>query len=205
MDEIVYILINEAMPGYIKIGRTSDLTTRIRDLSRTAVPLPFVCFSAKKVKDSREIEKKLHAAYAKDRIDSGAGREFFKVPAEQAAAALDIALGEDVTPREDIAMSPAEKVAWEEVKERRPQFKFSFVGINPGTILTFYSDDSVTCIVKDDRNVEFEGRSMSTTEAAIIVLESKGKHWKGVSGPGCWEYEGETLYERRIRLEGELE
>ena len=32
------------------------------------------------------MERKLHAAYAKDRVDSGAGREFFKVPAEQAAA-----------------------------------------------------------------------------------------------------------------------
>ncbi len=42
MAEIVYILINEAMPGLIKIGRTNtDLATRIKALYQTGVPLPF--------------------------------------------------------------------------------------------------------------------------------------------------------------------
>ena len=202
MEEVVYILINEAMPGYVKIGRTSDLKTRIKDLSRTSVPVPFICFAARKVKDSREVESKLHAAYAKDRVDSGAGREFFKVPPEQVAAALYLSPGEDVTPKEDLAMTAQEKVALEEVRNRRPRFQFSFVKIKPGTVLSFYSDESITCVVKDDKHVEFEGESMTTTDAAFKVLERKGIHWKAVSGPGCWVYEGETLHERRVRMEG---
>ena len=39
---IVYILTNEAMPGYVKIGRTDgDLAGRVRQLNSTGVPLPF--------------------------------------------------------------------------------------------------------------------------------------------------------------------
>lgn len=45
MDEIVYVLINEAMPGYVKIGLTSgSLEERIRSLDTTGVPLPSLEF-----------------------------------------------------------------------------------------------------------------------------------------------------------------
>jgi hypothetical protein len=45
MPEIVYILTNEAMPGLVKIGRTSvDLAGRIKALYQTGVPLPFELF-----------------------------------------------------------------------------------------------------------------------------------------------------------------
>ncbi|EKD33224.1 MAG: hypothetical protein ACD_76C00068G0021 [uncultured bacterium] len=52
MNEIIYILINEAMPGYVKIGRTTNLEQRIRSLDTTSVPLPFECFYACTVKDA---------------------------------------------------------------------------------------------------------------------------------------------------------
>ena len=40
MNEIIYIPINEAMPGFVKIGKTTDLESRIRSLDTTSVPLP---------------------------------------------------------------------------------------------------------------------------------------------------------------------
>jgi len=53
--EIIYILTNEAMPGYVKIGRTSDLKERIRSLSRpSGVPLPFEVYYASEVEDSQK-------------------------------------------------------------------------------------------------------------------------------------------------------
>ena len=48
-DNIVYVLINEAMPGYVKIGRTSNVTQRLNNLDWTNIPLPFECFYAARV------------------------------------------------------------------------------------------------------------------------------------------------------------
>ncbi len=203
MDEIVYILINEAMPGYVKIGITDDLNRRIMELSRTSVPVPFECFFAKKVKDSRDIEKKMHATFAKDRVDSGAGREFFMIPPEQAAAALSMVDGEDIIQHDDSINTEQEKIALAEVRSRRPVFNFTNVGITSGSTLNFYLDESITCTVFDARKVKFNEDVVSLSDAAMQVLKTKGLNWKAVSGPGIWMFEGETLDDRRKRMEQE--
>ena len=59
MDEIVYILTNEAMPDYVKIGRTNNVTRRLTDLDWTNIPLPFECYYAAKVKDANFVEHQL--------------------------------------------------------------------------------------------------------------------------------------------------
>ena len=63
MQEIIYILINEAMPGYVKIGKTNNLEQRIRSLDTTGVPLPFECFYACTVTDSAFVERQLHDSF----------------------------------------------------------------------------------------------------------------------------------------------
>ena len=40
-QELVYLLSNEAMPGWVKIGRTKQIERRLKDLYNTSVPLPF--------------------------------------------------------------------------------------------------------------------------------------------------------------------
>ncbi|TSC84444.1 MAG: hypothetical protein G01um101417_250 [Parcubacteria group bacterium Gr01-1014_17] len=61
MNEIIYVLINEAMPGYVKVGRTSNLHERIRSLNRpSGVPLPFEVYYASEVRDSQKDEQWLH-------------------------------------------------------------------------------------------------------------------------------------------------
>ena len=87
MAEIVYILINEAMPGLIKIGRTnSDLATRIKGLYTTGVPLPFELFYACEVADADFVESNLHDAFGDHRVSKG--REFFRLVPERASRAV---------------------------------------------------------------------------------------------------------------------
>ena len=58
MAEIVYVVVNEAMPGLVKIGKTNgDLGLRIRGLYGTGVPLPFELFYACEVPNAAFVEK----------------------------------------------------------------------------------------------------------------------------------------------------
>ena len=54
---VVYVLTNPAMPGLVKIGKTTqnDVTTRISQLYTTGVPLPFDCEYAVKVADMSSV------------------------------------------------------------------------------------------------------------------------------------------------------
>lgn len=39
--ELIYLLSNESIPGWIKIGRTNSIERRLKDLYNTSIPLPF--------------------------------------------------------------------------------------------------------------------------------------------------------------------
>ena len=66
---IVYILKNEAMPGYIKIGltRDDDVEQRLRSLDNTSVPLPFTCYYSARVPDCIRLERRLHFVFGEKR------------------------------------------------------------------------------------------------------------------------------------------
>lgn len=205
MSEIVYILLNPAMPGYTKIGRTNNLEQRIRSLDNTATPLPFECFYAAKVRDSAFVERQLHNAFSDHRTRMN--REFFEVSPERIVAALKLAEIEDVTPKTDYVETKEDEKALEKARKRRSAFNFKLVGIEPGSVLTFSRDQTITCKVIDDRNVEFEGRTYSLSKSASEILSRKenAPSWvrTSVQGPLYWEFENESLEERRLRLESE--
>jgi hypothetical protein len=70
-------------------------------------------------------------------------------------------------------------------------------------VLTFVYDETVTCQVADKSRVVFEGVEMALSAAAISALQKIGKNWKSAQGANFWMYEGETLIDRRARMETE--
>lgn len=198
-EGIIYILINEAMPGYTKIGKTENLRDRIRQLDSTGVPLPFECFYAAKVSDMDFTETKMHGSFEDRRVRKR--REFFQVDPEQARSALEIAGGEEVTPLDDIVEDTDDQTALNKARQRRSAFNFTMVGIDPGTVLTSVSDPTLTCTVVDNRRVEFEGEEISLTAAALEIAVRRGGTRTAIQGPRYWEYNGETLDGRRQRME----
>ncbi len=199
MNETIYILINEAMPGYVKIGKTTNLEQRIRSLDTTSVPLPFECFYAYTVKDAAFVERQLLDAFLDHRVRSS--REFFEISPERAVAALKLAEIKDATPKKDFVESQEDQQALNRTKERRAVFNFKMVDIPVGTELVFSRDENIKTKVVDNRNVEFNGEIVSLSVAADMVLRKTGIQWKSVQGPAYWMYEGETLDERRRRFE----
>lgn len=199
-EGVIYILINEAMPGYVKFGKTlTTVEQRMRELDTTGVPLPFECFYAARVADVDFVERRLQDAFADARIRPR--REFFRIDPERVQSALELAGGADVTPRDDVVEEEADRVALNEAREQRGRFNFRMVEIPVGAVLTFTKDENVTCTVAAHNKVEFEGEIMSLSAAALIAVHRLGYSWNAVSGPVYWEYEGQTLDDRRREME----
>ncbi|MBP7775162.1 MAG: GIY-YIG nuclease family protein [Candidatus Saccharimonas sp.] len=200
MSQIIYVLTNEAMPGYVKIGKTTThLEQRIRDLSSsTSVPLPFTPYYACTVENATFVERQLHDAFGDNRVNPKC--EFFAIDPERVVAALKLAQIEDITPGHDIVDSPEDQRALDEARQIRSRFNFDMVGIPLGATLYFSRDETVTAKVigrTGSESIEFNGTPMSLSAAAQQALGYSNV----VAGTDYWSYEGETLDERRRRME----
>ena len=200
MSGIVYCLTNQAMPDYAKIGVTSDLDQRLRQLDNTSVPLPFECVYAVEVDDPERVERLLHETFSDHRTRST--REFFEVGTQRIIAAMQLTGGTNVTPTM-IAVEDEESLrAVEKSRTRRENFNFEMVGIPVGTELHFWDDPETTCTVQSRRRVVFEGRETSISAAAGEVLKRRDLSSK-VQGTTYWNFEGESLHDRRLRMEAD--
>ncbi|HAD33606.1 MAG TPA: hypothetical protein DCF44_03785, partial [Chitinophagaceae bacterium] len=98
MEGIIYILSNPAMPGIVKIGKTTkeDVKLRMKELYSSGVRLPFECVYAAKVRDIDEVERALHTAFSPDRLNPK--REFFEIESMQAIAIIKLLELQNVSP-----------------------------------------------------------------------------------------------------------
>jgi T5orf172 domain-containing protein len=200
----VYILTNSAMPGLIKIGRSDqEITTRMRQLDSTGVPLPFECFLAARVDDSPGWERSLHDAFGDHRIRNS--REFFRLSPDKPAAILKRVMIEDVTPREDVVEEEDDLRALNKERSRRTNFRFSYANVPDGSTLQSVFDDEITCQVSYPRKVVFRSQECSLSASALVVAREKGFQWDVISGPSYWKYEDQTLSERRDAVEEDVE
>lgn len=198
----VYVLINEAMPGYVKVGKTAGpVTDRMKALDSTGVPLPFECFYAAKVNDMDFVESQLHDAFQDLRVRDR--REFFEIDPARVAAALKLAEVGDVTPRDDVVDTPDDQRALDSARTKRSSFNMEMMGIKPGDTLVFARGENITSTVINRHEVEFEGEPMSLTASALIIIKRLGYTWDHIAGPQYWMFDGETLYRRKKRLEAE--
>jgi hypothetical protein len=201
MAQIVYVLTNEAMPGLVKIGRTEgDLAGRIKGLYQTGVPLPFELFYACEVQDSAFVETQLHEAFGDHRISKN--REFFRLAPERAKAALSLAKIREIKLGDAEIFDTAEEKAEVEAAKRRGKFRFSLIGIKPGTELQLFKDPSIICTTVDDNNqVNFKGDITSLSDAALQAHRALGDDWASISGPWAWAYQGKRLDDIRREIE----
>ena len=80
---------------------------------------------------------------------------------------------------------------------RSPNTRFRNLGIPIGAELVFVKDSHLTCIVLDDSNqVKHDGKAWAISALANHLLSVPG-----TNGYCFFNYEGETLWERRLRLE----
>ncbi len=90
----VYCLVNDSMPGLVKVGMTMrDPSERLKEANRTTfVPTPFTIAFAKRVSDPAEKEQIIHKALAAHRINKR--REFFSSTPADVRALFDLIIGD---------------------------------------------------------------------------------------------------------------
>ncbi len=198
MADIVYVLTNEAMPGLVKIGLTTDtVEARLTTLSsHSGVPLPFECYFAAEVKDCARTEKILHQLFAEARINPK--REFFRLDPEKVVLAISIGEFKEITPGK-AQVEQEEQEALDKAKSRRPRLRLDAIGIKPGDLLSFSRDESIQAIVAADGKVQYEGEMLSPAAAALKALHKLGYQTPTASGSVYWMFQGETLDEGRNR------
>lgn len=188
---IVYVLTNPAMPGLVKIGKTSRASVDIRlsELYTTGVPVPFECAFAGRVDNEHTVERAFHQAFGPYRLN--ASREFFEIDPEQAIALLELLVVEDVTPTvqaEANAVDKDSETASKRLKSRRPTINYIDIGIPVGSNLRFYNNE-VECEVINGRQVCFHGENFSLTKLTQQLLETD----KPLQPARYWYFEGKNL------------
>ena len=188
---IVYVLINPAMPGLVKIGKTSrgSVDARLSELYSTGVPVPFECAFAGRIEDESKIEKAFHRAFGPYRLNPK--REFFQIEPEQAIAVLELMVLKDVTPQlqeEADSVDRESKEASNKLKARRPVQNFLEMGIPVGSVLQFTQSDE-QCKVTSGRRIEYKGEDLSLTALTKTLLETD----RPLQPSPYWTFNGKRL------------
>lgn len=97
-QELVYLLSNESIPGWVKIGRTKQIETRLIDLYNTSVTLPFkeeYLIPTTTFNESYKLEKSIHEIIDTINPDlrkntEAYKREFFKLTVDDAKKIFDL-------------------------------------------------------------------------------------------------------------------
>ena len=203
-EGIVYILTNPAMPGIVKIGKTTrGMDARLNELYSTGVPLPFECAYAARVGDETQVERAFHQAFGPYRVNPK--REFFNIEPEQAIALLELMAQEDLTPaiqKEAENVDRDAKASADRFKrQRRPPLNYIEMGIPIGSTLLYEGDGMTTCTVIDGRHVEYQGQIYSISKLTAELRNTPGRP---IRGPSHWSFNGcllDAIYEDTYELD----
>ena len=191
------ILVSQPKPvsensPYFELAKKYNLTIDFR---------PFIQVEGAKAKEVRKQRVNFEDYSAVIFTSKIAVDHFFRIAEEEVINFLELVPGKDVTPRDDNFEDKDDEVAFEKATKVAQRFSMEMVNIPVGSELMFIRDEDVKCKVKPNNRVDFEGEDHSLSSAALIATNRMGFNWGAISGPLNWKYEGETLAERRARLE----
>ncbi|WP_102342475.1 GIY-YIG nuclease family protein [Galactobacillus timonensis] len=204
---VIYILTNPALDGFVKIGFASDLRQRIKQLSQaSAIPYSFQAYAVYET-PAKLTDKALHdmidslnpTLRTVEQDDQGKThkKEFFIMSPEEAFTILeDIAKISGTTerlhrikPTKEETEETAEATEVKKTAMLKP-FTFSACDIPIGAEVVFTRDPSIIGIVVDDKHIKI-GNEISSLSA--VVMKYTG--WKSAQGPAYFTYNGKLLKE----------
>ena len=183
----IYIMTNPALKDMVKIGFATNVETRRKQLSTTALPYDYEVYATYETSGNLE-DKKLHKMIDNLNPDLrvSKSREFFIMSPEQAYELLEsiATISGTVDKLKRVKTCGSEKQT-----VRKPPVNFSKCGIKVGSKLTFIDDPSIVVEVVSDRKVLYNDE---ITSLSAISDSIKGY---STAGPQFFTYKGKTVAE----------
>lgn len=181
----IYIMTNPALKDMVKIGFATDVETRRKQLSTTALPYEYEVYATYETSGNLE-DKKLHKMIDNLNPDLrvSSNREFFVMSPQDAYELLEaiatISGTKDKLKKVKVADAKKQKV-------RRPPVNFAKCNIPVGAELVFIDDPSVVVTVVNERKVQYKNE--------ITSLSAISDSIKGYStpGPSFFTYNGKKV------------
>ena len=213
----IYILVNPVYWNMVKIGYTSDIKRRLKELnSSTSVPIEYECYALYEVA-TENVDKKLHKIIdmlnpllrVRANLQSNKReREFYSMSKEDAFLLLQniaaisntenklhLTERDGTIQRKSQEWNPFENTTFPEQpkRERLKRFSFSEVEIEQGSVLEFVKDPDIHVTVLDDQYVSYLGEKFSLSALAQKLINSKYP----LQGPLYFSYQGKVLADMR--------
>jgi hypothetical protein len=192
----VYLLTNEAMPGYVKIGITErTVEERIEELSRaTGVPMKFDCFFAVYVENAKSVETKILDGLNHVRLPN---KEFFKIAPERVRSLMQLPEHEVYVPY-GATDSSEEQVG---DQSNLPRLNFKAAGLKVGDELVFSRDKIISVVIKSSDKVQFQNEDVSLAQATKSIFLSRGEKWSAGAASEYWKFNDDILSTLIMRVD----
>jgi len=198
-EGIAYILMNEAMPGFVKVEYTQkdDLADEVRRLNRNSMPMPYQVYFAAKVPDCDRLKKTLNFLFGKNR--KGRNRDFFEISPDMLKATIELVAGTIIELNdEDQGIEASERKEINKSQMIREVQSVKTLNIPRGALLNFINEDSITCTFVGEGRVKFESEVVSLSDAALMAVQKMGYDWSTIYGFDFWTYRGTRLSDLEV-------
>lgn len=185
----IYIMTNPSLQNMVKIGYATDVETRRKQLSTTALPYDYEVYATYETSGKLE-DKKLHKLIDNLNPDLrvSKNREFFIMSAEEAYELLETIA--TISGTQDKLRKVKQTSSAMIQKTKKPAINFMKCGIPLGAELVFIEDASVRVIVESDRKVLYNNEITS-----LSAVAGKFKGVKAIAGPSYFTYNGKLITE----------
>ena len=191
---IIYVLTNLDIPGYARTGIAQNKQEMQRRLWHSKLPNPSEVYFAAKVARPEFVMDRIRDIF--DDKSIAAETNLFFVEAHRVASAIQLAA-------DSVVSEPASIKPDRPKRARKSPFDFIMLDIPLGAVLAYRHDRSITCEVVQRKPpfVQFQG-SITNLSTATNNIRNTRRKLRGQSA-SLWIYEGESLLQRRKRLERE--
>jgi len=181
----IYIMTNPALKDMVKIGFATDVETRRKQLSTTALPYEYEIYATYETSGNLE-DKKLHKMIDNLNPDLrvSSNREFFVMSPQEAYDLLE-AIAVISGTKDKLKKKKVQEACQQKV--RRPPVNFVKCGIPLNAELVYTEDPSVVVTVVSERKVQYNNE---ITSLSAITDRIKGH---STQGPMYFTYNGRRI------------